>query len=145
MAGSTALDTSVLLAAFQSWHTAHSRCFSAVTSLLEKGDGLVIPLHALLECYSVMTRLPAPHRLSPRDALALLSDSFEGSAEIPSLSGEEGWSLLAELAPAAMAGGITYDAAILASARKAQAKTLLTLNLRHFERLPSKGIEIRVP
>jgi predicted nucleic acid-binding protein len=145
MSRPTALDTSVMVATLQTWHESHPRCFSAVNRLIATGSDLVIPLQALLECYSVITRFPAPHRLSCRDALALLTGAFQPAARIVALSGEEGWNLLSELAPGAFAGGITYDAAILACAHKARAATLLTLNSRHFERLPSKGVEIRVP
>lgn len=41
--------------------------------------------HALAEAYAVLTRLPAPHRLAPADALAVLEGSFLEVARVVAL------------------------------------------------------------
>jgi predicted nucleic acid-binding protein len=51
-----AADTSMLVAAFASWHEYHERA----RSVLDGGVGLIE--HCALETYSVLTRLPPPHR-----------------------------------------------------------------------------------
>ncbi len=138
----TALDTSVLVAALLAWHESHR---PARESLVEALDGvLVLPAPALAEAYSVMTRLPAPHRIAPADACELLSGSFEQRAKVVSLTEKETWRFLHETANRGIAGGATYDALILACARKGGAQRVLTLDRRDFQRLAAE-IEVVVP
>jgi len=105
----------------------------------------VVPAPALVEAYAVMTRLPAPHRLAPADAIELLSGSFEGRSTVVSLSGTETWRFLRDAAGHGIAGGRSYDALILRCARKARTTTLLTLDRKDFSRLDPGGIRIVVP
>ena len=92
-----------------------------------------------------MTRLPAPHRLAPGSAHELLAGSLESCSVVVGLTGSEAWKLLRDLPGESIAGGRTYDAAILACAVKAGAKRLLALDAGDFERLDPHGIEIVVP
>jgi len=66
--------------------------------------------HALAESYAVLTRLPAPHRLSPADALAVLEGSFLGSALIVALNADGYRAVLRRSGKEGIAGGRTYDA-----------------------------------
>src|SRR3989442_803666 len=52
-----AADTSVVVAAFASWHDKHESARRALD------EGLRLIEHCALETYSVLTRLPAPHRV----------------------------------------------------------------------------------
>jgi predicted nucleic acid-binding protein len=132
-----ALDSSVLIAAIMTWHTEHVPASAAVGKALASREGVVIPAHALLEAYSVMTRLPPPHRAGCAEVVAVLRKNFSSVAIAPfPVSGL--WELLDDLAAEDLGGGITYDAAILAAAESAGATTLLTLNSRHFERFGSE-------
>ena len=144
MAARFAVDTSVLVAALLTWHEHHGRSLSALQEAMDAGP-LVIPVPALVESYAVMTRLPSPHRLSPRDAHALLEQNFAATARVQSLSGADCWAMLARLATESVAGGRTYDAQILAAAVRSGAAVLLTLNVDHFEALAGERIEIRSP
>ena len=92
-----------------------------------------------------MTRLPAPHRLSPANAIDLLGGSFEQRAEVVSLGEAETWRFLHQAARRGLAGGRAYDALILRCALKGGATRLLTLDRRDFERLDLAGIEPIVP
>ena len=139
----TAVDTSVIVAALLAWHESHEPALDSLVGAVEAG--LVVPAPALAEAYSVMTRLPAPHRLAPADAGALLSGSFERRASVVGLTEKESWRFLHEIANRGVAGGSTYDALILACARKARAERLLTLDRRDFLRLQCGEIEIVVP
>jgi hypothetical protein len=51
-----AADTSLVVAAFASWHENHGRARPALDG------GLRLIEHCALETYSVLTRLPPPHR-----------------------------------------------------------------------------------
>jgi len=141
----TALDSSVIVAGLLLWHEAHARSLRAMLRARDAEAGLVVPAPALIESYAVMTRLPAPHRLSPGDAIDLLSGSFESGAKIASLTGGATWDFLHAAAHEGLAGGRVYDALILRCARKARATRLLTLDRRDFIRLDPRGIDIVVP
>jgi predicted nucleic acid-binding protein len=144
LAPATALDTSVLVAGLLTWHERHLAASAVLATLLESRARIILPLHALAEAYSVMTRLPPPHRLGPRDALQVLERSLKPRSTIVGLDGEEGWHCLGDLVRSSIVGGTTYDGFILASARKGGAARILTLNPAHFERLGGE-IEIAVP
>ncbi len=142
----TALDSSILVAASLGWHRFHAPAHDAlVASRRNRGGRLVLPAPALVEAYAVMTRLPAPHRMSPDDARAVLSRSFEAEAGIVNLTGRGTWVFLHASAEGGIAGGRTYDALILECARKAGATRLLTLDRRDFGRLGAGDVEIVVP
>ncbi len=142
----TAVDTSVIVSALLSWHEFHDVALAAlVTARDEPGGKLLVPAPALVEAYAVMTRLPAPHRLSPVAAVEILSGSFEDHAEIVSLSGSETWRFLHDTVGAGLTGGATYDALIVRCARQGRATSMLTLDRRDFERLPLAGITLVVP
>jgi len=140
----TALDTSVLVAGLCSWHESHANTLRALGAADKRGE-LIVPAPALVEAYSVMTRLPAPHRLAPQDAQEILSRSFEERSSVVGLTGAETWRLVRDAAGGGVAGGATYDALILACARKARADRLLTLDLKDFLRLAPDDIEILAP
>ncbi len=103
----------------------------------------MVPAHAMIESYAVLTRLPAPHRLAPATALELLRENF-GPARLGSFNVRSVWPLLQQLASSGLGGGITYDALILDAAAEGGATSLLTLNARDYERLDSK-IRILTP
>lgn len=141
--GPIALDTSVVVAGLLEWHEHYEESFWALDSVLE--DGVIVSSRVLIESYSVMTRMPAPHRLAPADALRLLTETLSEHATVADLPAEERWSFLAALAELGVAGGSAYDAEILATARHAGAKRLLTLNRRHFEPLAPPDLEVISP
>ena len=138
-----AVDTSVVVAALLTWHERHDDAARALGRAMAGREGFILPVHVLLECYAVLTRLPPPHRLSPEDALSLLSANFR-DVKLASLASRSVWPLLTRLAGKGIAGGATYDALIMDAARGAGATALLTLNSRDFERFDG-GIEVLAP
>lgn len=144
MRSRTAVDTSVVVAALVSWHESHHAARAALEQAMEGTPGIIVPVDVLVETYSVLTRLPAPHRLSPADAYRLLRENFHRS-KTTALLGKDAWTFLESLAATNVAGGTVYDARIVAAARKAGANRILTMNVRHFERLVPDGFEILVP
>lgn len=117
----TAVDTSVVVAAFASWHEGHR---SAVAALARKPR---VPAHVLAESYSVLTRLPPPHR-APADLVAtFLVERFPDAPLV--LPARAHLELVQAMARSGLAGGAIYDALIAATARRAGA-TLLTRDQR---------------
>lgn len=127
----TAADSSVVIAGLLSWHESHQRAVHALEHAIA-GRRLLIPLPVLVESYSVMTRLPSPHRLRPEIAHELLHDSF-ADARVVGLSPRKAWTFLRDCVSSATAGGRVYDAVIASAAIEARARALLTFNPRDFE------------
>ena len=138
----TAVDSSVVIAGLLSWHEFHKRALPALEKAMA-ARRLLIPFPALVESYSVMTRLPSPHRLRPEIAHQLLHDSFSG-ARIVGLSPRKAWTFLGNCVASATAGGRVYDAVIASAAIEAHARELLTFNPRDFEMFGDR-IAIIVP
>ena len=138
-----AVDTSVVVAALLGWHEHHRPALRVLDRALASGR-LILPAPALMESYSVMTRLPSPHRIGPSDALALLEETFR-DAPVIALEADEHWSLLHRLKEKRIAGGRTYDGHILACARKGKSRYLYTFNERDFLALDEPDVEIVRP
>jgi predicted nucleic acid-binding protein len=143
--GCLALDTSVIVAGLQSWHAHHEVTSALLIEVLASEEEVVIPLPALVEAYSVMTRLPAPRRLPPAKALEMLESSFAGRVRIVALPADAGWRFLRDIAEEGVAGGATYDAHVLDAAVAAGADRVLTLNVADFERLQRPGVTVISP
>jgi predicted nucleic acid-binding protein len=116
-----AVDTSVVVASFASWHESH-RSASAVLAREPR-----VPAHVLMETYSVLTRLPPPHRAPPTVVTAFLRQRFR---QPPLTLPAKAWSLLlGQAGEGGITGGAIYDALVAATARHAGA-TLLTRDRR---------------
>ena len=114
-------DTSVLVAGFATWHEAHESAASA----LNRGAHLVA--HTALETYSVLTRLPPPHRVAAAVVQAFLAEVT--SAEYLTLDAQPHRELISHLATHNVTGGAAYDALVGLTAKVAGA-TLLTRDRR---------------
>jgi predicted nucleic acid-binding protein len=141
----TALDTNVIVAGLLSWHEHYEVASAQLIGLLESRTEIVLPLPALVEAYSVMTRLPPPRRLASKNALEILNRSFRQRVTLVGLDGNEGWDLIEDIGQRSITGGTAHDGMILACARKGGAGRLLTFNRKHFERIATEEIEIVVP
>lgn len=137
-------DTSVIIPAVCGWHEHHRAAANEIAARLDRGENLVAAGPALVEAYAVLTRLPAPHRLAPADAHALLEANFLG-AEIAVLDSVGYRELLDRASDDGIAGGATYDAVIARCAQAARVETLLTFNYRHFGRFAGPGLAVVVP
>jgi predicted nucleic acid-binding protein len=136
------LDASCLVAVALPQHEHHADTVADLARRRSNGQSVVMAAHAVLEAYSVLTRLPPPHRLAPADAFTVLDRNF-GKAATAALTGGEVCRLLRKEAGAGTAGGRVYDRLIAASARKAGADELLTWNVRHFADSP--GLRVVAP
>jgi predicted nucleic acid-binding protein len=141
----TALDTSVVIAALLTWHDDHERCMAAMAASSGPGRRLVLPLPALVQSFSVMTRLPPGRRLPAQGALDLLHGSLADRADLATPPAGDGWQVLKEGVAAGAVGGGIHDFEILDVAARAGATRLLTLNPDDFLRFGDRGVEIVVP
>jgi predicted nucleic acid-binding protein len=135
-----AVDTNVIIAAVAQWHEQHDIARRSMNQLRAQ-HSVLVPHHALMESYSVLTRVPAGIRLAPRDALHVISELLEALPVI-GLFPNDIWPLIRELASRGVFGGRIYDAAMARAAREAGAEAILTFNVRHFI---GEGLQVLSP
>jgi predicted nucleic acid-binding protein len=116
-----AVDSSVVVAAFVSWHESHEVARRAV----DRRPRLVA--HCALEAYSVLTRLPAPYRAPGVLVVTFLDGRFP--EEPLTLAPRSFRHLVKDLEHLGIAGGAVYDGLVAMSAAAHEA-TLLTLDHR---------------
>lgn len=139
-----ALDTSVIVAALLGAHEHHALAGPFVATCRTSSE-LILPLPALIESYSVLTRLPLPLRLERTAVRDALRQTFRGHCRIVALNGEGGWDLLDHAVTGETTGGAVYDLHIATCALSGAATHLATFNRRHFERFNLADIVIVVP
>jgi predicted nucleic acid-binding protein len=127
-----AADTSVVVAAFASWHEHHE----AARSALDRGLRLIE--HCALETYSVLTRLPPPHR-SPS---AVVRDFIRARFPQPflRLNARAHRAFVLGLPDHEVTGGAAYDALVAATAAGCGAE-LVTCDRRAAIVYDSYGIQ----
>lgn len=130
-----ALDSSVIIACFASWHEQHA----AAREVLRASPQL--PAHAELEAYSVLTRLPEPFRAEPPLVADFLRRAFPDGRL--ALSGRRGPGLPTRLARLDIAGGAVYDAVIALTAQQAGVE-LVTLDRRALATYERCGVPARL-
>ncbi|MCE9635503.1 MAG: hypothetical protein K8T90_07340 [Planctomycetes bacterium] len=141
----TALDTSVIVAAILGWHESHARAITAVAHARSGRGELLVPVPALVQAFSVMTRLPPGHRVSAADARDHLRAAFRMRATLAAAGSAAAWRVLDEAVASGVHGGGIYDFEILDCAAVAGATRLLTLNPDDFVRFGDRGVAIVVP
>lgn len=109
-----AADTSLVVAAFASWHERHD----AARRALDAGVRLVE--HCALETYSVLTRLPPPHRVDGHVVREFLKARF--SEPFLRLSAAGYREFLSALPDRGVSGGAAYDALVAATASEHDAE-----------------------
>ena len=131
----TLVDTSVVVAAFASWHAQHAEADSII-------DGRTrLVAHCAVEAYSVLTRLPPPHRVAGhlvRDFLgARFPDPYLG------LDANAYGALIPRLVELGISGGAAYDALVAATAQAA-GDILISCDRRAVQTYERIGVEWRV-
>ena len=116
-----AADTSLVVAAFASWHEQHD----AARRVLDAGVRLID--HCALETYSVLTRLPPPHRSPAPVVMDFLRARF--AQPFLRLSEPRYRAFVLGLAEQGATGGAAYDALVAATAAAARAE-LVTCDRR---------------
>ncbi len=140
-----ALDSSYLIALLCDWHAQHQRTLRSYQDWQHRQAQFILPVHAILECYSVLTRIPAPYRLPPDVAGQTMEDNFKRTALIAGLRAGGAWERIEGLSRLGLGGGQVYDAVVAWCAADAGATVLLTWNEKHFRALGLADLEIREP
>ena len=138
------LDTSCLVAAVCAWHRFHDATRREIERRDAAGEKLILSAHSLAEAFSVLTRLPEPHRLRPSDALEVIEANW-GQTGLVALTGPDYRATLRRCRDLGIGGGAVYDALIAACARKARVATLVTWDLEGFERFQEDDPAVRTP
>lgn len=128
-----AVDSSVVIAAFASWHEHHVTARKALA-----GQPRLVA-HAAVESYSVLTRLPPPHRAQPSIAHTFLTGRFPDPFLTLSETGYQ--EFLAAVAAGQILGGSAYDALIAFTAAEHRA-TLMSLDQRAATTYEAVGVTV---
>ncbi|HEV8548773.1 MAG TPA: type II toxin-antitoxin system VapC family toxin [Polyangiaceae bacterium] len=103
-----AADSSGVIAAFASWHEKHEQARRLIDA------GIRVVGHCTLETYSVLTRLPAPHRVSGDVVRDFLRARFK--QPFLRLGAKEYRQFVLGLHERGIVGGAVYDALVGATA-----------------------------
>jgi predicted nucleic acid-binding protein len=129
------IDTSVAVALAVAGHEHHEATRKAIG---DRSCGL--SGHAAFETFSVLTRLPPPHRRTPAAVARLLEHNFPHSRFLSAQAAE---GLHATLARLGIAGGAVYDALVAAAAAE-HGITLATRDRRAAETYRVLNVEFEL-
>ena len=130
-----AADTSLVIAAFASWHDSHETARRALDG------GLRLIEHCALETYSVLTRLPPPHRASGAVVREFLETRFP--QPFLRLSAQAYKDFVLKLPEQGVTGGAAYDALVAATAAGCGAE-LVTCDRRALPVYERYGVRARL-
>lgn len=130
-----AADTSVAVAAFASWHESHEPARAALR------EGAVLVAHCAVETYSVLTRLPPPHRAAGRLVHEFLELQFPEPHLVPAADVQRG--LTARLVELGIEGGAVYDALVALTAA-GEGATLVSADRRAAATYQRCGAAVRL-
>jgi predicted nucleic acid-binding protein len=136
-------DTSVLVPVFIDNHEHHQRSWNLFASANKRSS--YCSAHSLAEVYATMTRLPGRNRLSGEQVMLFLENVREHVTPV-ALTADEYYATIKEVSASGIVGGTIYDALIARCALKANADTIYTWNMRHFEQFGDEVVErLRTP
>lgn len=123
-------DTTVLVPVFLPDHPPHSA--SMALFLTCDPANSTCAAHSLAEVYLTLTKILAPHRASPKQALQCV-EKIADRLRLASLDGGEMLSTIGKAVEQGDSGGTIYDAPIARCAVQSGAARIYIWNLRHFE------------
>lgn len=129
-------DSSVLIAGTHDAHPHHRRAIVWIDAVLEQRATGMVAWHGLAEVWSVLTRLPAPARLSSEQALRLVR-RIQAAFQLQPMDSAVYEEALQRCSDRALRSGVIFDALHLVCAERAGADALLTFNGADFLRLTS--------
>jgi len=124
-----------VVAAFATWHAQHETADAAV------GAGARLVAHCAIESFSVLTRLPPPHRAAP----GLVRDFLDARFPEPhlALDPDAYRGLIPRLVELGISGGAAYDGLVAATAAAADA-TLISCDQRATRTYERLGADFRL-
>lgn len=129
------LDTSAAIALISPDHPSHTE-----VKALCRGLMLGLSGHALIETYSVLTRLPGAQRLDRTAAATFLTREFPRSV---ALSSQDSLSAATIFCAADIAGGAVYDG-LVGLAAKSAGITLISCDRRAAPTYAKLGVDVRL-
>lgn len=133
------LDTSTLVAGLLTDHVHYAAADAWLNKARIGAFEFFVSGHGIAEAYSNLTRMPRKPPIKPDDAVQMLDDNVLRFAQILTLNGSDYVGLVNDLSRRALIGGIVYDGVIARAAELAQVDRLVTLNVRHFQRVWPAG------
>jgi hypothetical protein len=128
-----AVDSSVVIAGFASWSEQHEPAIA----VLDDGPRLVA--HAALEAFSVLTRLPQPHRAEPGIVRTFLADQFPETWL--TLSAARHRRFVEVCSDSAITGGAVFDG-LIASTAVAHGASLASCDRRAAAAYRAIGVDV---
>ena len=128
------LDSSAIVAAIVEDEPHHAACAAVLSR-----PGGVIYQHGLTETYAYLTGGHLEPRVPPAVAAETIGASVLARVEVIQLTPGEMLRALHECQARGVRGGAIYDYLHLVAARKAKARRILTLNVRHFQSFHRPG------
>ncbi|MBK8258522.1 MAG: PIN domain-containing protein [Polyangiaceae bacterium] len=129
-----AFDSSVIIAGTHDMHPHHRRAIVWIDAVIERRLTGMITWHALAEIWSVLTRMPAPARLSPEQAMRVVRQ-LRGVFELVQLEPSTYTEALERCTNRGFHSGVVFDALHLVCAEHAGANGIVTFNGADFVRL----------
>lgn len=129
-----AVDTSVVVAAFASWHEDHALAAGVIAARPD------LPAPVALESYAVLTRLPPPHRAEAAIVGDFLARAFP--REWLTLPVDRWTRVIDDLVGMGVSGGASYDAVIAMTAAHHE-RELLTFDRRARRTYDLVGVRAR--
>jgi len=133
-------DTSVMVASSTPSDPRHEACVVALAAADVEGGSCAA--HSLAEIYSILSGRPRPLRMPPRAAWQIVRHTSQ-RFQVITLTPAEYLATIEGLTKLGQSGGITYDALLMACARKVRADRIYTLNTNHF-RLVAPDLASRI-
>lgn len=138
-------DTSVLVPLVTEQLEHHGAAHARFVSERNRGAMLCCSTHVLAECYSSLSAMPLPRRISGEEASRLLKLNVLQGMSIIDLSVEDYVHAIQLCAEKHRISGQVYDALHVVAAEKVGCGTLFTFNLSHFQPLALDRMRISVP
>lgn len=138
------LDTNVLVASVIEQHEHHERAYGVLDRVHSGKDEGFVSAHGLAEFYAVLTKLPAPFRHTPEQALLSVEENIVKYFAITSLTAADYTAAIREAALAGIQGGTIYDAVLVKCAAKAEVQKVFTLNVRHFQNVARRSLQAQI-
>jgi len=128
------IDTNVFVAALHTKHPQNNVACSWLNYSMEKHD-IIIAKQSVLECYSVLTRLPTRWRLTSAEAILLIKSNLKSQIKTALFPNRSFLNWLDKIAMKNIVGGKIYDSYIIKTLSAAKVDAIATFNLSHFSGL----------
>lgn len=135
MAKKVLIDTSVFVAGLDENHIHFVQALPWILKSKEKKIEGYVSCHCLAEVFSNLCRVKDSVMATSRAAINIIEESILGNFKTISLSTKDYQAAMQRVNLRLIRGGVIYDALHVQSAIKKRIKTLVTFNMKDFERL----------